>query len=101
MSFAVIGAGIVGLSTALELQNQYPNCRISIFAEKFGHDTTSDVAAGIFRPGPSFSGPDEMITRFCKFIDFNFITVGFPLMSAIFEHKRECGGVGYIKLLHT
>lgn len=77
MSFAVIGAGIVGLSTALELQNQYPNCQISIFAEKFGQDTTSDVAAGIFRPGPSFSGPNETITRCCNFIDFNFITVGF------------------------
>lgn len=64
MSFAVIGAGVVGLSTALELQNHYPNCRISIFAEKFGPDTTSDVAAGIFRPGASFSGPDETITRF-------------------------------------
>lgn len=79
MSFAVIGAGIVGLSTALELQNQYPNSQISIFAEKFGQDTTSDVAAGIFRPGPSFSGPNETITRCCNFIDFNFITVGFLL----------------------
>lgn len=74
MSFAIIGAGIVGLSTALELQSQYPNSRVSVFAEKFGQDTTSDVAAGIFRPGPSFSGPDETITR-CFAILLIFISL--------------------------
>lgn len=69
MSFAVLGAGVVGLSTALELQNKYPNARISIIADKFGVNTTSDVAAGIFRPGPSFSGPNATITRFDILID--------------------------------
>lgn len=64
MSFGVLGAGVVGLSTALELQEKFPNARVSIIAEKFGRDTTSDVAAGIFRPGPSFSGPNDGITRF-------------------------------------
>lgn len=64
MSFAVLGAGVIGLSCALELQDKYPNSRISIIADKFGSATTSDVAAGIFRPGPSFSGPNEAITRF-------------------------------------
>lgn len=74
MSFAVLGAGVVGLSTALELQKQYPNARVSIFADRFGQDTTSDVAAGIFRPGPSFSGPNESITRFWfAFFLLNFI----------------------------
>lgn len=64
MSFAVVGAGIVGLSTALELQKQHPNAQVSIFADRFGEDTTSDVAAGIFRPGPSFSGSDPTAARF-------------------------------------
>lgn len=63
MSFAVLGAGVVGLSTALELQDKYPNARVKLISHKFGQDTTSDVAAGIFRPGPSFSGPNEDITR--------------------------------------
>ncbi|XP_031630993.1 D-aspartate oxidase [Contarinia nasturtii] len=63
MSFAVLGAGVCGLSTALEVQNKYPNSKVSLIAEKFGRDTTSDVAAGIFRPGPSFSGPNETVTR--------------------------------------
>lgn len=63
MSFVVVGAGVVGLSTALELQKTFPNAQVSIFADKFGTETTSDVAAGIFRPGNSFSGPNETITK--------------------------------------
>lgn len=64
MSFAVLGAGVVGFSTALELQDKYANAKVTIIADKFGADTTSDVAAGIFRPGPSFSGPNDAITKF-------------------------------------
>lgn len=64
MSFVVVGAGVVGLTTALELQKNFPNARVSVIADKFGVNTTSDVAAGIFRPGPSFSGPSDEITRF-------------------------------------
>lgn len=63
MSFVCVGAGVVGLTTALELQKNFPNARVSVIADKFGVDTTSDVAAGIFRPGPSFSGPTDEITR--------------------------------------
>jgi D-aspartate oxidase len=63
MHFGVIGAGIIGLTTALELQNELPNAQVTILAEKFFRDTTSDVAAGIFRPSTSFSGPTEEITR--------------------------------------
>lgn len=64
MSFVVLGAGVCGLSTALDLQEKFPNANVKLIAEKFGSDTTSDVAAGIFRPGPSFSGPNDAITRF-------------------------------------
>jgi D-aspartate oxidase len=63
MHFGVIGAGIIGLTTALELQNELPNAQVTILAEKFFRDTTSDVAAGIFRPSTSFSGPTEEITK--------------------------------------
>lgn len=64
MHFAVVGSGVVGLTTALELQKQFPNANVTIFADKFGVETTSDVAAGIFRPGNNFSGPTEDITRY-------------------------------------
>lgn len=63
MHFAVIGSGVVGLTTALELQKQVPNGNVTIVADKFGIETTSYVAAGIFRPGTNFSGPTDDITR--------------------------------------
>lgn len=62
MHFGVIGAGVVGLTTALQLQIEFPTAQISILADKFDVETCSDVAAGIFRPSPSFSGPSYEIT---------------------------------------
>ncbi|XP_063699276.1 D-aspartate oxidase [Culicoides brevitarsis] len=62
MNLCVVGGGVVGLTTALELQKEFRNANITIVAEKLLKDTTSDVAAGIFRPGLSFSGPTEEIT---------------------------------------
>ncbi|KAK2157770.1 hypothetical protein NP493_1851g00024 [Ridgeia piscesae] len=47
---AVIGAGAVGLSTAVLVQRRIPGVDITIIADKFDKDTTSDGAAGIFRP---------------------------------------------------
>lgn len=64
MNFCVVGAGVVGLTTALELQKEYRNANVTILADKLLKDTTSDVAAGIFRPGISFSGPTPEITRY-------------------------------------
>lgn len=51
MKIGVIGSGVVGLTTALELQKEYRNAKIFIIADKFYKDTVSYVAAGIFRPG--------------------------------------------------
>jgi len=45
---AVVGAGIIGLSTALEIQEQLANVQVSLISEKFSPDTTADGAAGIF-----------------------------------------------------
>lgn len=63
MKFCVLGAGVVGLTTALELQKDFPDAQVTVVADKFGKDTTSDVAAGFFRPAPSFAGPSDEITR--------------------------------------
>lgn len=49
MKIGVVGSGIVGLTTAIELQKEYRNAQISILADKFDKDTVSYVAAGIFR----------------------------------------------------
>jgi len=47
----VVGAGVVGLSTAFRVLQQFPNqVQVEILAEKFETETTSDGAAGLFRP---------------------------------------------------
>ncbi|GFO28700.1 D-aspartate oxidase-like [Plakobranchus ocellatus] len=46
---AVIGAGAVGLSTALCVQQAVPNAKITLISDKFDEDTTSWGAGGLFR----------------------------------------------------
>lgn len=62
MKVAIVGGGIVGLTTALQMKQELRNCDITVYAESF-EDTTSHVAAGVFRVGTSYSGPTEEITR--------------------------------------
>ncbi|XP_074043445.1 D-aspartate oxidase-like isoform X2 [Macrotis lagotis] len=47
---AVIGAGVIGLSTAVCISESIPQCSIDVISDKFTPDTTSDVAAGILIP---------------------------------------------------
>ncbi|CAH0546957.1 unnamed protein product [Brassicogethes aeneus] len=63
LNIAVLGAGVIGITTAVELQKQFRNAKINVIADKFGEDTTSAVAAGIFRPGTGFMGPSKDITQ--------------------------------------
>lgn len=63
MKFAVLGAGVIGTTAASELQKRFPNADITIVAEKFNRETTSDVAAGIFRPPTNFWVSTEEISK--------------------------------------
>lgn len=49
---AVVGAGVVGLSTAVCIAECLPSCSVTLLADRFSPDTTSDVAAGIVIPSP-------------------------------------------------
>lgn len=44
---AVVGAGVVGLSTALCIAECIPECSVTVLADTFSPDTVSDGAAGI------------------------------------------------------
>lgn len=62
---AIIGAGVVGLSTALCIKLQHPSLGLTIIAERFLEDTTSDGAGGLFRPDDRFVlGVDRSILRY-------------------------------------
>lgn len=43
----VVGAGVIGFSTAVCVAEALPFCSVTVLAEKFSPDTTSDGAAGI------------------------------------------------------
>ncbi|XP_014820133.1 PREDICTED: D-aspartate oxidase isoform X2 [Calidris pugnax] len=47
---AVVGAGVVGLSTALCITETCPSCSVTVLSDQFSPDTTSDAAAGILIP---------------------------------------------------
>ena len=67
-SVVILGAGVVGLSTAVNVQNYYPDLEVTIIADKFDVDTTSDGAAGIFRPSSKKTSGDAAIIRYVKFV---------------------------------
>lgn len=54
MRVAVIGAGVIGLSTALCIHDQYhaivPALEIEVYADRYTPRTTSDGAAGLWQP---------------------------------------------------
>ena len=49
-SIAVLGAGVVGLSTAINIKKVLSNATVKVIADKFNHETTSYGAGGLFRP---------------------------------------------------
>ncbi|TRY80505.1 hypothetical protein TCAL_10724 [Tigriopus californicus] len=55
----ILGCGSAGLNTALILQQEIPELEVTLMAKDFPPHTTSDVAAGIFRPGSTFQAPTE------------------------------------------
>lgn len=60
LKIAVLGAGIVGSTTVIELKKEFRNASVHIISEKFQNETTSYVAAGIFSPeGGNLAGNEE------------------------------------------
>jgi glycine/D-amino acid oxidase-like deaminating enzyme len=57
LKICIIGAGVNGLSVAyrlIELNNSINPLNITIIAKDFGRNTTSDGAAGLYRPDQRF-----------------------------------------------
>ena len=48
----VVGAGVIGLSTAVRLLEDWPpgSCHVTVMADAFNEDTTSDGAFGFWMP---------------------------------------------------
>lgn len=74
MKVAIVGGGIVGLTTALQLQDELRNAEVTVFASDFDNNV-SHVAAGLFRIGSSYSGPTEKITKYLDNNIFRLILI--------------------------
>ncbi|KAJ3613870.1 hypothetical protein NHX12_020114 [Muraenolepis orangiensis] len=62
----VVGAGVIGFSTAVCVAEALPTCAVTLVADRFSPDTTSDVAAGILFATQFPDIPVERQTRWFK-----------------------------------
>lgn len=59
---AVIGAGVIGLTTAVAIQERLgPTVSVTIFTENVSPNTTGDVSAGLWTPYLMKDTPEEQI----------------------------------------
>ena len=58
LKVAVVGAGVIGLSAALHLTERFPGLLdVTVIADRFTPDTTSDKSSAIVKPVDFYSGP--------------------------------------------
>ena len=50
MKVCILGAGVIGLSTALNIKQQRPDIEVAIYTETTTPNTTGDGAAGLWMP---------------------------------------------------
>jgi len=62
MRVAIVGAGVIGVTSAFAVKNAFPSYDVKIFADAFSPDTTGDGSAGLW--GPIYLGdtPIDNIT---------------------------------------
>lgn len=60
VTVAVVGAGIIGVTTALSILEKDPSVKVNVFADEFSPNTTSDGAAGLLMPYVMSETPDHL-----------------------------------------
>lgn len=63
---SIVGAGVIGLSTALRLCREVPDCQVTVLADSFLADTTSNGAAGLWEPYKLGSTPIELANAWAE-----------------------------------
>lgn len=62
MRVAIVGAGVIGVTSAFAVKNAFPNFDVKIFADAFSPDTTGDGSAGLWGPFLLGDTPVDNIT---------------------------------------
>lgn len=50
MRVSVVGAGVIGVTTAVAVKEAFPSAEVTVFADAFSPDTTGDGSAGLWGP---------------------------------------------------
>lgn len=98
MTAIVVGAGVIGLSTALRLLED--GWRVTVIAKTFSPSTTSDIAAGFWFPYCAepldrvVAWANETLNRFRYFATFESEKTGCEVSSGyiLYEHEKHPNG---------
>lgn len=63
MRVAIVGAGVIGVTSAFAVKNAFPSYDVKIFADAFSPDTTGDGSAGLWGPFLLGDTPVDNIIR--------------------------------------
>ncbi|XP_057295717.1 D-aspartate oxidase-like [Hydractinia symbiolongicarpus] len=66
MKIAIIGAGIIGVSTAYRLKTTFPDLDVTVISKDFSPNTVSDVAAGFWEPFCFGKTPLDNVMKWSK-----------------------------------
>jgi len=61
INVVIIGAGVIGVSTAYRLLQAAPYLSVTVVADKFSPDNTSDGLAGVWEPYEAYDTPKELV----------------------------------------
>lgn len=74
MNFAVVGAGVVGLSVALKLTDEYDSdtATVTVIAESFYNQTCSFGSGGLWEPYQIMGTPESLVNAWGKVVFNHF-----------------------------
>jgi hypothetical protein len=90
----VLGAGVVGLSTAINSYITWPDADVTVMADTFYSGTTSNGAGGIFRPTfDKLPGVPESMLRYvvCSCTTNNSSMSGIMLTRSLTKENKTIG----------
>ena len=70
---AVVGAGVIGLTTAVAIKETFPNADVTIFADEFSPNTTGDGSAGLW--SPYLTGNTDAIKILSVLLTYKFYNI--------------------------